>query len=186
MVIAYTQSRQIAADGAILSNDYLDYVSDLGREKWQAAYVANGEDEVATALFCKNTVPNVSAVLFRRDALLATLMEHEQAIMSFCNAGDWVIYLRLLAHGKIAFSPRPLNSHRRHDASVTIAHFDIGQLSEIVRVQHDTIERYSLGARHRAVAAAYVESLYQQFGLATDKHPAAVDHPDLAVGDDPM
>jgi glycosyltransferase involved in cell wall biosynthesis len=186
VVMAYTQSRQIAADGAILSNDYLEYVSDLGREKWQAAYVANGEDEVANALFCKNTVPNVSAVLFRRDALLATLMEHEQAIVSFRNAGDWVTYLRLLAHGKIAFSPRPLNSHRRHDTSVTISRFDIGQLSEIVRVQHDTIERYSLGASHRAAAAAYVESLYQQFGLATDKHPTAVDHPDLAVVGNPM
>jgi O-antigen biosynthesis protein len=186
VVLSYCQSRQMDADGRILSEHYLDYVADLDRERWTLPYVADGRDEIARGLFVKNTIPNVSAVLFRRDVLHRTLVAHAQEITSFRYAGDWVAYLRLLEQGAIAFSPRARNSHRRHAASLTVANFTIGQLREIVHVQQDTITRHRLGDRARAGAAAYAQRLYQQFGLATPKHPVCQDHPELAALGGPL
>lgn len=180
IVLSYTQSRQMGSEGEILCEDYLDYVSDIDRGRWMKSYVADGHEEISKALFVKNTIPNVSGVVFRRQALLDVLTNHEEEIFSYRNAGDWVVYLRLLEQGGIAYCPQPLNSHRRHQGSVTIGSFNIAQLQEIVRVQHDTILRHKLGAEAAKLADNYAQSLYEQFGLATDKHPDFRGHPEIA------
>jgi glycosyltransferase involved in cell wall biosynthesis len=179
-VMSFAQSRQMAADGSILCGHYLDYVADIDPVKWTAPYVVSGREEISRALFVKNTIPNVSAVLFRRDALRAALDANKDEVLSYRNAGDWVTYLRILENGgSIAFCPRALNSHRRHQQSVTVGNFNLRQLQEIVRVQRDTIQRFSLGADAEARADAYAQKLYEQFGLATAAHPAFSDHPEL-------
>lgn len=179
LVLSYAQSRQMGSDGEILCEHYLDYVADIDRERWTQPYVADGQEEIAKALFLKNTIPNVSGAVFRRDALLEVLIEHEDEINSYRNAGDWVVYLRLLEKGGIAYCPRSLNSHRRHQSSITIANFNIEQLSEILRVQRDTIRRFSLGSDAALRADAYSQQLYVQFGLASPECPIACLHPEL-------
>ncbi|AZO16022.1 glycosyltransferase [Mesorhizobium sp. M2A.F.Ca.ET.043.05.1.1] len=163
VVMSYCQSRQMSGDGRILSEHYLDYVSDIDRSRWTKPYVVDGNEEITQALYLKNTIPNVSAVLFRRRPLLEVLGAELDDIASYRDAGDWVAYLRLLEKGGIAFDPRPLNSHRRHQSSVT--RFDVRHLQEIAKVQAETIARFHLGASAQAAAAAYVQSLYEQFGL---------------------
>lgn len=179
-VISYAQSRQMAADGSILCEHYLDYVADVDPAKWTEPYRVSGHEEISRALYVKNTVPNVSAVLFRRDALRAALEANTDEILSYRNAGDWVTYLRVLGSGgSIAFSPRALNSHRRHQQSVTVGNFNLRHLQEIVRVQRDTIRRFGLGADAQARADAYAQKLYEQFGLATAAHLRFSDHPEF-------
>jgi glycosyltransferase involved in cell wall biosynthesis len=164
VVMSYCQSRQMDGNGRILSGDYLDYVSDIGRSRWAKPYVVDGRQEIAEALYLKNTIPNVSAALFRRAPLLEVLQGELEEIASYRDAGDWVAYLRLLEKGGVAFDPRALNSHRRHQSSVT--RFDGRHLQEIAKVQAETIARFHLGPSAQAAAAAYVQRLYKQFGLA--------------------
>ncbi|MBZ0140957.1 MAG: glycosyltransferase, partial [Pseudorhodoplanes sp.] len=171
VVMSYCQSRQMDGDGNILCEHYLDYVADVDAERWTRPYVADGREEIARALFLKNTIPNVSGVIFRREPLLATLAAHAEEILSFRNAGDWVTYLRLLENGAVAFSPRSLNSHRRHQSSVTVGNFNVGQLQEIVRVQRETIRRYELGQDAIARADRYSQDLYERFGLKSGRYP---------------
>jgi hypothetical protein len=59
-------------------------------------------------------IPNVSAVLFRRDALNESLGRPK------ASGGDWAIYIACLGKGKIAFCPRALNKHRRPPGSLTL------------------------------------------------------------------
>jgi len=179
-VISYSQSRQMAGDGTILCDHYLDYVADIDPEKWTKPYHVEGREEIARALFVKNTIPNVSGVVFRRDALLQALKEHRDEILSYRNAGDWVTYLRVLEKGSIAFCPDALNSHRRHQGSVTVGNFNLRQLQEIVRVQRDALRRFGLGDSESQRAAAYAQKLYEQFGLASPDHPVYDMHPELA------
>jgi glycosyltransferase involved in cell wall biosynthesis len=167
VVMSYCQSRQMDGAGNILCEHYLDYVADIDAQRWKEPYVAEGREEIAKALYLKNTIPNVSGVMFRRDALLTTLRAHQQEILSYRNAGDWVTYVRLLETGSVAFSPRSLNSHRRHQASVTVANSNLPHLQEIVRVQNDTILRHHLDDEATAQAAHYVEKLTRQFGVCT-------------------
>ena len=75
IVMGYCQSEQIDQDGQRLAPDYLDYTRDVSPQRWLQAYVADGVDEARACLGVKNIVPNVSAVVFRREALLAVLRE---------------------------------------------------------------------------------------------------------------
>lgn len=181
VVLSYSQSRQMSGDGKIMCEHYLDYVADVHPSKWHSSHVAPGSEEIAEALYVKNTIPNVSAVVFRRSSLVETLTEHFDEISSYRNAGDWVAYARLLEHGKIAFCSRSLNSHRRHQKSVTLDSFNLSQLREIVAVQRNLIERHALGHRAVTAAANYAQVLYEQFGLQTPEFPRFDLHPELAM-----
>lgn len=177
VVMSYAQSRQMDSDGNILCDHYLDYVSDIDNERWTKPYVVRGHEEISKGLFIKNTIPNVSAVVFRREALSQVLANEQEEIFSYRNAGDWVVYLKILESGFIAYCPDSLNSHRRHQSSVTVGNFNLSQLEEIVRVQSDTIDRHQLGTPAVLRADGYAQKLYEQFGLATATCLDFRDHP---------
>ncbi|WP_200376419.1 glycoside hydrolase family 99-like domain-containing protein [Thiocystis violacea] len=171
VVLSFTQSRQIDPEGEVLCGDYLDYVADISRERWSRPYQCQGAEEIAQVLAIKNSLPNVSAVVFRREPLLKVLREHIEHIRAHKVAGDWVTYVELLREGSIAFSPKALNDHRRHPDSVTLSRFDREQLREIVGVQRWIAASHPIDADTRAIADAYAQSLYEQFGLATARAP---------------
>jgi glycosyltransferase involved in cell wall biosynthesis len=135
VVLSYTQSRQIGPDGQVLSESYLDYVADVDPERWRADYRRPGIVEIADALSVKNTIPNVSAVLFRRETLARVLRDHLQEMASYRNAADWYCYLHLLTSGSIAYTVASLNNHRRHARGVTLSAVDRQHLHEIGTMQ---------------------------------------------------
>ncbi|MEQ6001674.1 glycosyltransferase family 2 protein, partial [Bacillus amyloliquefaciens] len=65
VALSYTQSKQIDEQGNILANHYLDYTNDIDKEKWQSSYVRKGIDEIQDTLLIKNTIPNVSSLVFK-------------------------------------------------------------------------------------------------------------------------
>lgn len=179
VVLSYTQSASIDADGKVLSADYLHYVADLGAEHWQTPYVADGLDEVARYLSVKNTIPNVSACVFRREPLLAVLRAHIDELKGYKVAGDWVTYFHLARRGAIAFTPRALNRHRRHGAGMTLSDDPLRHLEEILKVQQLIRHAVDLPEESKAAAVAYAERLYRQFELADAECPTVWDHPRL-------
>jgi glycosyltransferase involved in cell wall biosynthesis len=177
IVLSYCQSKQMDLDGRILCDDYLDYVSDISPEKWNTCYVQNGIDEICTSLAIKNTIPNVSSVVFHKNTVLKILDERIDEIKSFHIAGDWVTYIYILEYGKIAYSPKSLNLHRRHQNSVTISNFNLSQLEEILAVQQKVRNRFNLCKEVIAKAYAYSQSLYEYFDLDTPKAAELEKHP---------
>lgn len=176
VVLSYSQSKQMGEDGDILSPDYLDYVSDISREKWARHYVNAGRDEIREVLAIKNTIPNVSGVLFKRRILEQVLTEHLEEIRNYRVAGDWIVYVYTLSLGKVAFSPRPLNLHRRHHGSRTLSTFDISQLEEIMSIQKKIRESYKPENEVVRRSRLYSETLYELFGLKTASAPTADSH----------
>ena len=179
VVMSYCQSKQMAPDGAILCDDYLDYVRDVSATKWTTAYVNDGLDEIVTALSVKNTIPNVSGVVFKRDVLLEVLESMLPELKTYRVAGDWIAYIEMLQRGRIAFSPKPLNLHRRHPSSVTLGSFNSSQLSEIMRVQKMVRTTFKPPACYIEKAHAYAEVLFKQFGLVNSDTPTISHHPEL-------
>jgi len=179
VVMSYCQSKQIDSKGTILCNDYLDYVNDVSTKKWKEYYVTNGLDEIRTCLAVKNTIPNVSAVVFEKKTLLNVLKERIDEIKTFQVAGDWMTYIYMLEHGKIAYSPKSLNLHRRHQNSVTLGSFDLMQLEEILRVQQTVRKNFHPNKDVLIKTNAYSERLYQEFNLSTHNAPILTDHPKL-------
>ena len=169
MKLAYSQSRQIDEHGTLLRGDYLDYVSDIDPNRWTRSWVNDARAELAEGMLIKNAVPNVSAVVFRREALADVMGQHLDEIVRLRHAGDWLVYALLLAGGgRIGFEADALNDHRRHSGSVTLSGFGMNLLREIAAMQVRVAELLSgWGAlKPEPRAGAYLQELYVQFGLA--------------------
>ncbi len=95
VALSYTQSKQIDAQGNILANHYLDYTNDIDKEKWQSSYIRKGIDEIQDTLLIKNTIPNVSSVVFKNIDIKTIAKQLEK----FKIAGDWFFYVSLLKEG---------------------------------------------------------------------------------------
>jgi glycosyltransferase involved in cell wall biosynthesis len=181
VVMSYGQSRQVNEAGTVLSHDYLDYVSDVDPRKWRHDYCADGREEIREGLSIKNTIPNVSGVVFRRTSLAAALAEEWDRLGQYKLAGDWLVYLNVLKRGKVCFSAKPLNNHRRHDAGVTSSTDRERHVREIALVQRLVQEEHAVAPAVVLRARAYTQQVYEQFGLATREHPHFEEHPGVAV-----
>lgn len=158
--IAYCQSRAISSDGAPLSDDYTDYTATLDRDLWSSSFVVSGNRALKEHFAVKNVIPNVSAVLFRRDPLVAVLQEMGDEIGDWSVAGDWRIYAGILSEGgKVAFEAEALNIHRRHQNSVTHAlkkqrHFD-----EIAGMQSFVAGQVDVSDATKHTAESYLQEV---------------------------
>lgn len=169
VVISYCESAQMAEDAHILSKHYQDYLADISTSKWQQDYIAEGTDEICSVLAIKNSLPNVSAVVFRTSTLKTVLDSHIEEICQLKIAGDWLTYIHVLSHGKIAFSATPMNNHRRHDDSITLNSFGQQQLDEIISMQQFVKNNFDITDDITTKADAYIQQLYQQFGLVNQQ-----------------
>jgi hypothetical protein len=156
VVLSYTESRIVNAEGEVTSPNYLHYVADISATRWTSDFRAPGPVEVATALAIKNTIPNASAVVFRRDALSFVLHNYLDEMASYRNAADWLCYIRLLSRGgKLAFTAHALNNHRRHISGVTVSAADQRHLDEITAMQDLAASLVPVQAETRASARQY-------------------------------
>ena len=163
--MSYCESRQIDEHGRRLCENYLDYVADVDPMRWRSAYVADGTEEITGVLAIKNTIPNVSAVIFRRDAINRVLSEKLAFIQSFHRAGDWVTYLEVLARGKIAFTPHAANRHRRHAGSVIAGSAATSLYGEIASVQERVAGEFQLSPETQRKARDYLLELRSTLSL---------------------
>jgi glycosyltransferase involved in cell wall biosynthesis len=114
--ISYSNSVTVDENDKI-TGDYESYYSRLNTNHWNNSYAVYGNEEVNFGLGVKNTIPNASAVLFRRIPLFNILSSQMDR---FVLSGDWNIYLKVLGkNSKIAFCSEKLNCHRKHNQTVT-------------------------------------------------------------------
>jgi SAM-dependent methyltransferase len=160
-------------NGAQLAADYLGYVSDISTTRWATDFRRTGSVEIAEALCIKNTIPNVSAAVFRRDALATVLFDHLNEMVAYRNASDWLCYLRLLSQGgAVAFTAHALNNHRRHSTSITLAAPNLRHLEEIVSMQDLAATIVPIPPETRAIAIRYRRTVADQFGIPVDLIPS--------------
>jgi hypothetical protein len=111
--LAYCQSWRVDSTG-LVSGSLRDGTDDLDPERWKTFFANDGRRECTDYLFWKNTVPNASAVLFRRDVYLQAGGAPAEMRLS----GDWMTWVRMLIISDVAFIPASLNYFRQHDSSV--------------------------------------------------------------------
>jgi glycosyltransferase involved in cell wall biosynthesis len=163
-VLAFCQSRQIDEKGHVIANDYLAYTGDISK-RWHDDHFGEGLDEIRTSLSIKNVIPNVSGVLFNRQALLIALNKVGDELFDYRVAGDWLVYLHVLSQGRLYYSAKSLNDHRRHQRSVTSATALENHLSEVADVQLIAQGIALPDANVLAQSKAYLARLREQFKL---------------------
>ena len=106
VVLSYSDSRMVGEDDRVLAPDYRAWTADIDPVRWTADFRASGLEAVAEAFAVKNTLPNVSAAVFRRAALQAVLDEHVDA-MAECRSFADRMCITLANGGVPAFTGRP-------------------------------------------------------------------------------
>jgi len=84
-----------------------EWLGEFKSDRWQSNYINDGISEIRNFLSTKNTILNASGVLIRNFSDLGELINDE---MRFC--ADWLLWVRLLERGGIAYVARPLNYWR--------------------------------------------------------------------------
>jgi glycosyltransferase involved in cell wall biosynthesis len=154
-VLAFTDSAAIDETGAATLRSYKSYYLESGAPALTRSGAWPAADFARLALTRRNLIPNVSAVLWRRDALIAAL-EAVPDIETWRLAGDWRLYLAALtgAAGEVVYLDTPLNTHRRHAGGVTARLSPAAHAAEIARAQAAAADLLGLDEPARAAQAA--------------------------------
>jgi hypothetical protein len=120
--LGFSDSFQIDADDRRIGRSYARYCDDGDTGRFHADFTLGGRAFLRECLGIKNTILNVSGVVWKREALVRALAATEGTLESFRIAGDWRLYAELaLADEPVTYVARSLNGHRRHAASVSKA-----------------------------------------------------------------
>jgi glycosyltransferase involved in cell wall biosynthesis len=112
-VFCNCRSWRVSTDGEII--EFLDsWVADLDAEKWTVDHLADGREECREYLVRRNTIPNASSVLFRKEVYERVGGADESLV--YC--GDWKLWASMALTGAIAYVGKPLNYYRWHESSV--------------------------------------------------------------------
>jgi glycosyltransferase involved in cell wall biosynthesis len=113
-VFCNCRSWRISSDGEII--ELLDsWVADLDAQKWTVDHLADGREECRKYLVRRNTIPNASSVVFRKEVYERVGGADERLV--YC--GDWKLWASMaLTGGAIAYVGQPLNYYRWHESTV--------------------------------------------------------------------
>lgn len=96
------------------------------------------KDSFRRNILVYNTIPNVSAVVFKNNPKLCEFLEEAK---KYHLSGDWYFYVRISELGKIVYLKRVLNYHRLHEASVTGATDCKKRLAEMKSIHKYILEK---------------------------------------------
>ncbi len=130
--------------------------------------VFEGQEFLRRFLSVKNTILNVSSVVWRRKSLLRCLEACRSELSQFRMAADWRLYLECLSApgAKIAYVADPLNVHRRHAQSVTHSLNADKHVDEIGRMHRVARQRLGNAESLAKQQDAYLEEVRRQLSGA--------------------
>lgn len=157
--VAFCRSRMVDQAGAVLGDDF-SVRERAFRERCAGDTVITGE-EMRRFLMHSCVIPNLSAALFRREALdrVGLLSPDYRA----CS--DWDLFFRLADVGDVAYVAEPLNDFRQHPTTirsatkgrVTFDEFCRVLLGELRRSRFSVAERWRF--RHHVMYLWAIELL---------------------------
>ncbi|MGO8800105.1 MAG: glycoside hydrolase family 99-like domain-containing protein [Roseiarcus sp.] len=166
--MGFCDSRSIDAEGAPVYPSYKAYFASIEPAALSRTETFEGREFVRRFLSVKNTILNVSSVVWRRKSLLRCLESCRGELSEFRMAADWRLYVECLSApgARIAYLADPLNIHRRHAKSVTHAldaDRHVGEIDRMHRVTRRLLGNAELLARRQD---AYREEVRSQLSGA--------------------
>jgi glycosyltransferase involved in cell wall biosynthesis len=161
-------------DAAAQHTGYKPFLSIVEPDAMSRSEVFDGHEFISRFLSIKNLIPNVSSVLWRRDALMRALAGCQVELDHYHVVGDWRIYLECLSApgAKLAFVSEPLNIYRPHPSGVTDSTDAQQHLDEISDIHCLIRERWPLPPATLASQAQYLDEFSQQrLGAAVLANP---------------
>ena len=154
----FCDSRSIDANGAPVYSSYKPYFSSLEPNALTRTEVFRGTEFVTRFLSVKNTILNVSSVVWRREALLSALATCRKRSGAISYGGRLADLFGMPSGARMRKSlmmADPLNVHRRHAQSVTHAFKAQKHVEEIAAVHTMIQERIECSKTVSAAQSAY-------------------------------
>ncbi len=134
IVLSYTNSKLV---GDVSLRDKLRQKFDFIRKRhFPGKYSISGKRELNKNLAVFNSIPNVSACIFKN---LPELPRFLEGAKHYKLCGDWYFYTKLVEKEKIAYSSKKLNLHRLSKDSVTSQTSLERRFKEIKRVHSEVV-----------------------------------------------
>lgn len=111
--IAYAQSNMVNERNEV-TGSWQTWTDNLDAELFKNRFKITGKEYLEQFLIYKNTIPNASAVLFRKKFYEVVGGADENVLES----GDWLTWIKILSVSDIVYLPWHLNNFRYHDKSV--------------------------------------------------------------------
>lgn len=165
VVLAYSNSALVNREGKILSLSNHVFEGIKNPNRYTSNFSNEGPDEIIQAIGIYNSIPNVSACLFKREALMRAFDSLGDYIFNFEYAGDWVVYLELLSHGSLAYDARPLNYFRQHQESIIKSAKQSQLIDEITEVQNFARSKIKFDSSFVQIQKDYLESVKRHFNF---------------------
>lgn len=106
VVVSYCSSKIIDGEG---NDRKVPLVGNVSKEFY------NGKQFISQEMSWCNSIPNASAVVFRKEAAL----QIDKQYMNYVAAGDRLFWIELCEHGNVFHIKEPLNYFRKHGDNVT-------------------------------------------------------------------
>jgi hypothetical protein len=170
---AFSDSASIDGAGEPLSESYKSYYATVAPGALSRTGIFEAKEFVERFLSIKNLILNVSAVIWRRRALLWAIDACHAELGNYRVAGDWRLYLQVLTGkgARVGYCSEPLNTHRRHAASVTHALNPDQHVAEIGACHAFARSSFALSSEISVSQAMYLSEVSAQLG-ATPHGPS--------------
>ena len=158
--LAYCQSALIGTEGRAAGRHVLRmHTDDISTTRSREPVRGDGRRRGRARPQPENTIPNASAVVFRR----LDRLDFADELVQLRFAGDWLFYALQVRAGKIAYVPDVLNLYRRHEQTVS-RHAIRGDThaAESLHVKARVFETYPVS--RNAIAGASLGVLGIRFG----------------------
>ena len=116
VVLSYSESMIINSWGIVIAPNFRWSRDKEGTGHYKKSYIKDGKKEIEEIMAIRCTIPNVSAVVFKKDK---KWLKYLDEALEFSQVGDWYFYAKLLENGKISYNHKSLNKFRIHKGSVT-------------------------------------------------------------------
>jgi glycosyltransferase involved in cell wall biosynthesis len=180
---AFSDSAAIDAAGAPLSESYKPYYATVSPSALSRTGIFEAKEFVHRFLSIKNLILNVSAVVWRRSALLWAIDASQADLVEYRMAGDWRLYLQALTGkgARVGYCAEPLNTHRRHAASVTHAMDPDQHVAEIAACHVFANSAFHLSHDIQQLQAVYLKEVSAQLGVGDTASAKTLDGTDITA-----
>lgn len=126
-------SRSQIMDDAGVNKGLYRWAEVLTPNRWNTNFVNAGKSECEQFLIHRNTIPNASAVIFRKSVALEAIHHVQQ--YKYC--GDWLFWAKLAYAGKVAYCAEAVNFFRRYPRATSLVRTEeklVHRVKEYMRV----------------------------------------------------
>ena len=123
--LVYSDSIVVDDNNTIVHENLSFWTDEISSIKWNSSYTKNGREEILEALSRKNTIPNASAVVFKKIFF--------KEVLDYKYCGDWLFWIKLLERGNVSFIKQPLNYFRSHGNTTRTNFSSPGRLKRFLR-----------------------------------------------------